>query len=925
MSLITTPTTKQITPSHEQQQVIDYRKGHLQVIACAGAGKTEAISRRVAELIIGGVQPKEILAFTFTERAAASLKERILRRVSEKMGADILDRLSPMYVGTIHSYCFRLLQEHVPQYANYDVLDDHRQAGLLSREYKRLGLEQLGSGHWGVIHNFRRHADVIENELIDPAKLKGTPLGECYDEYCRMLQRYHFLTYGQLITRAVHALEDPKVYERVHGALKHLIVDEYQDINPAQEWLIELLAQAPVHLCVVGDDDQAIYQWRGSNVENILTFAERYGKAESRPLSTNRRSRPTIIDTANSFAKTISPRLLKKMQADRSAAGPEVHCWSAETATQEAVLIADAIEELIKRGYRYRDIAILLRSVRTSSPPIIEVFRKRKIPIRCAGRTGLFLQPEAQVLGKTYAWLADNEWKTERFGESEPVSLDDLLEEYETVFGLGSISVKKISSHLEEWYNKAHDDGEPANLIRDYYQLLRLLGVHEWDLANADDAARMGGLARFSQLLADFEHVTRRARWVEEGRKSTFRGGQDRGLWFYRRLFNYLQYYALDAYEDFEGEDSFDLNAVDILTIHQAKGLEWPVVFVPCLVQGRFPSKYAGSSQDWLLSSSAFDAATRRRYEGSETDERRLFYVAMTRAKDMLYLSRFQRKKNRFQPSPFLVQVAGNDPKLAARLPLPPQFTPDQNADEEKPSLAFSEIAAYESCPFSYRLGALLGFQPQLAAELGYGKSIHHVLRRLADYVRSHGKIPNATEVATLLQQEFYLPFAQQATFERLKQEAQQLIDRYLNKYSQDLFRVWETERPFELHLDKAIITGRADVILDRENGQINSMALVDYKTATDPKSDDIYAFQLAIYTTAGRGEGIDIKAAYLHDLARGDRVAVPVGGDQTIRVRDRANGLVEDIVSAKFHPKPERNKCGHCDVHLVCQHGPAR
>src|SRR5262249_446686 len=151
-------------------------------------------------------------------------------------------------------------------------------------------------------------------------------------------------------------------------------------------------------------------------------------------------------------------------------------------------------------------------------------------------------------------------------------------------------------------------------------------------------------------------------------------------------------------------------------------------------------------------------------------------------------------------------------------------------------------------------------------------KSIHHVLRRLADYVRTNKRIPTPTEVNVLLRQEFYLPFAQQATFERLHQEAQRLIDRYLNKYHQDLFRVWETERPFELHLDKAIITGRADVILERENGQINSMALVDYKTATDPQSDDVYAFQLAIYTAAGRGEGINIQAAYVHDLAKGDR-----------------------------------------------------
>jgi len=133
-----------VQPSEEQQGVIDYRDGHLQVIACAGSGKTEAISRRVAALIEEGVEPQSIVAFTFTERAAESLKTRIIRRVGDRMGDDFLNRLGPMFVGTIHGYCMRVLQDHVPQYGNYDVLDPNQLAGLLSRESKRLELEKFG-------------------------------------------------------------------------------------------------------------------------------------------------------------------------------------------------------------------------------------------------------------------------------------------------------------------------------------------------------------------------------------------------------------------------------------------------------------------------------------------------------------------------------------------------------------------------------------------------------------------------------------------------------------------------------------------------------------------------------------------------------------------------------------------------------------
>lgn len=135
------------SPSPEQQRVIDHRDGHLQVIACAGAGKTEAISRRVASLIQEGVEPSQIVAFTFTDRAAEGLKTRISRRVAEVKGTDFLDRVGPMFIGTIHAYCLRLLQDHVPEFGNYDVLDENRLAGLLSREHKRLELSKLGSQH----------------------------------------------------------------------------------------------------------------------------------------------------------------------------------------------------------------------------------------------------------------------------------------------------------------------------------------------------------------------------------------------------------------------------------------------------------------------------------------------------------------------------------------------------------------------------------------------------------------------------------------------------------------------------------------------------------------------------------------------------------------------------------------------------------
>jgi DNA helicase II / ATP-dependent DNA helicase PcrA len=911
-----TPPAGAVQLSPEQVEVVNHRAGHLQVVACAGSGKTEAIANRVAALIGEGTEPRAIVAFTFTERAAASLKARITRRVTDIKGEAFLDQLGPMFVGTIHGYCLRLLQEHVPEFGNYDVLDEHRLAGLLSRESKRLGLDQLGPRHWRPIQDFRRNVEVVENELIDASSLVGTPLGDCYIRYLATLERYHFLTFGQLISRAIGALETPAIFQRVHRPLRHLFVDEYQDVNPAQERLVERLAQPPVTLCVVGDDDQSIYQWRGSDVDNILKFRKRY-KAASKPLTVNRRSRPTILKKANAFAKTISPRLDKAMGTFRDPADLEVHGWLALTPEDEAAVIADTVLRLRERGYRHKDIAVLYRSVRTSSPPLVDALKARGIPFRCAGRTGLFLQPEAAALGRLYAYLCGNDWKSERYSQPEPVTLDGLVTEFTNLFGDGT-RIEGLKAYLASWQKFVTSETQQVNLVRDYYRFLRQLNVQSVDLQTPQGSARMGCLARFSQILADYEHVTRRARFVNENGQDIFRGGQDRGKWFYLRLFSYLQHYALDAYEDFEGEETFDLDAVNVLTVHQAKGLEWPVVLVPSLVKGRFPSKRAGESQDWLLSPNVFPAASRRRYEGGETEERRLFYVAITRARDILYASAFLRKKNAFQPSVFLADLKVKA-QVEATLPLPPPFAPPADEAEEEPTLSFSELAQYDRCPQRYRLSSSLGFQPQLATELGYGKAVHHILRRLADLTRERKRLPTAPEVDQVFRDEFYLPFANRAAFEQLQKKAQLLVDRYLADYKQDWLRVWETERPFELHVPRGIVNGRADVILDGEGGVRDALALVDYKTATDAGADEVFAFQLAIYAAAGRGEGINVRAAYLHELANGVRKSVNIDDEVTAQARERADTLLGGVIDGVFPARPERPKCRRCDVRAVC------
>jgi DNA helicase-2/ATP-dependent DNA helicase PcrA len=551
---------------------------------------------------------------------------------------------------------------------------------------------------------------------------------------------------------------------------------------------------------------------------------------------------------------------------------------------------------------------------------LLQQLKNRDISFRCAGRAGLFQQPEAQLLGQTYAWLCDADWKSDPYGQSAPVDIDQLIAALRSVFPSAE-SKKELKGLFEDWKNSVPANTSPVNLVRDYYYLLNKLGVRDWDLNDPVVANRMGTLARFSQLLADIEHVTRRARYVADESGEKYRGGTDRGIHFYRRLFNYLQFYALDAYAEFEGEESYDQDAVDILTIHQAKGLEWPVVFMPSLVDGRFPSKYAGKPQNWLVPERVFKKSTRQRYEGSNADERRLFYVGMTRARDVLYLSRFEKKTNKFRISPYLLEVAGTEPPLRDSLPIPKFYTPPVHSPDELPTVSFSDLAYYDQCPLRYRLSSLLRFQPQLATELGYGRAIHHILRHVAELTKAKRKLPTNQEIEAIFEEHFYLPFANRPLFENLLDRAHKLIQKYMTTYGDDMLRVWETERPFELHLGKANVTGRADVILDREGGSINNLAIVDYKTANDTKGDDLYAFQLQIYAAAGRGEGLNVVAARVHHLKDVRREEIPIDTVHIRTARAKAEALVLGIVEREFPHRPNKQKCKSCDVRAICKH----
>lgn len=281
-----------------QTEAVNHSSGHLQLIACAGSGKTEVISRRIANLIVGhGIAPASVIAFTFTEKAAAELKDRITRRVREAAACGEVSGLAEMFVGTIHGFCLDLLQTEVPQFLKYNVLDEVQQHLFIDRYSNRAGLTSSQNLRGTQLRryidtrNYVKALSLLREAELDEDELDGCSVVDGLDDYKALLHEKRYLDFTGIMEEAAKALQEvPEVIAHIESRVKHVIVDEYQDLNPLQEQIVDRLRQLGADLCVVGDDDQTIYQWRGSDIRNIITFTERYAPVKQIKIQENFRS-----------------------------------------------------------------------------------------------------------------------------------------------------------------------------------------------------------------------------------------------------------------------------------------------------------------------------------------------------------------------------------------------------------------------------------------------------------------------------------------------------------------------------------------------------------------------------------------------------------------------------------------------------------
>ena len=907
--------------TRSQQEAVETTGQNLQIIACAGSGKTEVVSARIVtileEMMPKGIKPRNIVAFTFTDKAAAELKSRIALLCRNRLGE--VNGLAEMYVGTIHGFCLELLQTYMYKFLKYSVLNDVQARLLVDRNSVKSGMKGLGLQRYRDSSLYLDVLEVVREAETDMKKLIGHPVMEALKMYDDLLDSKAYLDYTKIMSEAVAGLiADEDLREKIKERVKYLIVDEYQDVNPLQEELIRQLAKLGANICVVGDDDQAIYEWRGTEVGNILTFEKRYSKVKVARLEENFRSSKGIVETATQVIERNDPnRLQKKMRSSFSQAFErgDILALSFSDPNEEAVWIASKIRSLvgmpfrdkpdeIERGLSWSDFAILLRSVRNNGGPIMQALSAAGIPYVVLGMNDLFNTPEVKAARAVFLFMA------EQLTEPE---LRHAWADANT-----GVSNEKLDLGIEHLKAQRKFDKTKRfglyNLQRLFLEFLQLIELQEDEVPGNRGEVVYYNLGKFSQVISDFEQINFHS---DPKRKyDTFAG--------------FLIYQAPDYYPEGWEDASFAVpDAVQVMTVHQAKGMEWPVVFVPAILGNRFPSKKQGGRSVWhVIPRDVVKGADR--YDGGIESERRLFYVALTRSKKYLFGSWAPVPGNQLysRPSEFFQEltrapvVLTRDPKhekeVVARLPQQPR------AGVADILLSFSELKYFFICPYQFKLRFMYGFNPPIHEALGFGRSLHNVLAEIHKRSLDHESVSDK-DIPGLLDNHLHLPFAYPKLKDQLRASAEKALKGYLDENGKNLDKVQHVEQVVEVQVsDNVVVNGRIDLIKKLDTGEVS---IVDFKSTARAQPEDVTREQLHVYAVGYEQlTGKDANLVEIYNLDSGGSMREEVDRTLVNSTKDLILGAADKLRQNKFPLQPKTDKeCLSCDMRGICALGQSR
>lgn len=935
-----------------QRDAVCHRDGPCLVVAGPGTGKTTVVTRRIAYLIQeAGVPADQIAALTFTDKAAREMEERVDNLVEYgETGATI---------ATFHSFCADLVKRHafllgidpasrlltaaeeisflrqhideLPTALYKPAKNPVEFLGDLSGFISKAKDDYLQPEAIAAYAKEKRKNAADEGEAEEMAKLEE--LAACYATVNRLFAEGSVLSYADLIFHAVTLLNDfPSVRRAERQRFTYLMVDEFQDTNFIQSEVARLLAGEGGNVMVVGDDDQAIYSFRGANLKNILGFTKTFPGTTIITLKDNYRSTQAILDAAYALIQHNNPeRLEAQEQIDKrlvshAGTGERPAHWHYERGGQEYRAIADEARRLItEEKYRPEEIAVLVRS-RAHARGLETVLRDQGIPYQYVGDGRFYQQPYIQAVLRPLRLLAD---------PYDDANLFTCLGEEPFSVGLQALQKRLGEARylaISLWEHLGERTGEEDAALRESHAFLRRF----WEQnATASPAKALvafldssGWYARLKEL-PDGQPLELLATLYQEmsGFEATHPGATAAA---YVRHIDYL----LATDEDVAVNQAEDLlpQGLQIMTVHKSKGLEFRAVFVPNLVQGRFPGRNTGER---LPAPRAKDPE-----EGKPSnlpEERRLAFVAMTRAKERLYLASselYDDRKTKAKLSPFVVEAlslhAAPQPASfpAAELVREPERLEamaseagpkPQSAPGKPATYSASSLETYARCPWQYHYQYVLRLKVPSSWVSNFGTSVHETLRRWFT-ARKAGEIPAIDE---LYRQSWIRGgYPTKKTEEQEYARGLAKVKEYLANLPAD-FVPFAVEQGVKAVLpDGNLLSGKVDRIDRLPDG---SVRIIDYKTGErvlTPK-EAAESLPLAAYALAVAQKGEAVREAELRYIMVGEQVSVPIERLHPDAFQDKAATLIRaiegSVASNSFPAKPDKKSCEYCDYREIC------
>lgn len=883
--------TQNLSP--QQIEAVNAIDEDVEIIACAGAGKTGVVTRRIVNILKTkpDVAPENIVAFTFTKKAAEELKSRIY-----SMGQAVLGNtqgFANMYIGTIHGFCLNMLKEFLPEFQSFSVLDEVHTKLFVERYYEEIGMVDLNLQKYIETDLFIRVMSLLNENWYDSHKWSAE-VQAAFEKYQKKLYAERYFDYSLILREMVQQLESNLVFRGIVAEkVKYLTVDEYQDTNPVQERLVSLLKELGANLCVVGDDDQTIYQFRGSDSNNILTFMQRYNIKKYIVLDTDYRSTRGVVSVAKNVIVNNSRRLPKVMQSGCSTVYDDGDIVFKEVTLpdDEYEFIAQNIEKLHGIGIPYSEIAILLRK-RKIGPDIAAVFEDHGIPFIIEGMNELLLTTECKAAKGIFEYLNGDIDSTELFKRWLAVDYPlDKKELADCLQMLMNIDITKMKYYPE------------LNLQQIYQDFLK--GISLVEDGRPETEIILYNLGKFSQVIGDYEVINFTLK-----PKSKLYG-----------FCAFLKYTAGDYYPEGYLTNSYTKpDAVSIMTVHQSKGLEYAAVFIPGLNKNFFPAQKVGGKgiwhviqRNWITGSSRFD--------GDLEDERKLFYVAVTRAKKYLFISRAKETRDK-TVSTFFEEAKGSPCMLpySDRVVHDVTHLPDLRQSKMPLTLNFSLLQDYFECPYRFKLSMFYGFQQPFSELMGYGNALHDIVRNI-NLAAINGTPITDDFIQQTFDQVFYLPYAKHVQYQRMLESAKRSIKKYVEHNADKFGDIRLAESQIEIDMgDGVTVNGRIDMVKEVEIDGQRKTVIVDFKTANRRVLDAINTEQLRIYAlgyqrlTGGMADFMEIYHLDSENTAREPVSTATLEGVET-EIKQAADSIRRNDLPRRC----SKENCSKCRLGHLC------